>query len=162
MLDAGFFQVPARRGGRPPRGRPERFVSGRVRSLDRHGDLAHCAQRCAHLGHADDSHREGTNPDHRERIPARWCLRLQDRQGNLEARQERRHSRTDAGGQRRTRLHHQRTWPPVSRVCDQGDRNRGHHPPRGCHVERPCRLERPEGGRLHCARRSCIAVSLTL
>ena len=35
--------------------------------------------------------------------------------------------------QRRPHLHHQRSRPAVARLRDQGDRDRGHHPPGGCH-----------------------------
>ena len=152
---------PARGRRDRPRGRAEGLVPRGAGCEDREGTLAHRPDRRADVGHADRPSRERPDADHRQRLPARGRVRLQDREGNLEARPERRHPRADAGGERRPDLHHQRARPDVARLRDQGDRDRRHHTAAGCHE---LRITSPGAFRraaATCARRSSIAASPT-
>ena len=87
---------PPRQRRRHPGRRAEGFVPRRVRRPRPAGVVARREERRADVGHADRAPGEGPDAAHRQRLAAHWRLRLQDRQGNLEADRRRRHPRADA------------------------------------------------------------------
>ena len=113
------------------------------------------------LGHADDPLRERTDADHRQRLETHRRLRLQDRQGDLEAEGRRRHPGADTGRARRADLHHERARPGRARSMPS-------RKPRPATFRSPKARRRTTASRgailgtaATCARRSSTAASST-
>ena len=81
----GQLADPARQRRRHPGGRSEGLVPRRLRRTRRPRALANAASRRADLGHARGTSGQRTHAADRQRLAAHRRIRLQDRQGDLEA-----------------------------------------------------------------------------
>ena len=161
VLDAGFYMVPEAQwetGSSPVIHDGVVIIQADVQkgsflaAFEREGRpraVARGADRRPDVGHAHRARRGRTASGHRQWHAPRRRVRLQDRQGSLEALGRRRHPRPDPRRQRRAHLHHERARTDVAHLCDPRQRSRRHQPCRGCVEQYERRLELRARRRLH-------------